>query len=60
MKDKIEFGLRLLIGFMLAFSGLNKLFGFMPLPDMGETGNAFMLALDQSIYIELPTFYRTP
>ena len=44
-------GLRILIGMLLAVSGLNKFFGFMPMPEMTETGMAFMMALVKSKYI---------
>ena len=45
MKNKIEMGL------MLTFSGLNKLMGFMPMPEMAEAGTAFMSALAETKYI---------
>ena len=54
MKNKVEMGLRILIGMLLAVSGLNKFFGFMPMPEMTETGMAFMMVLVKSKYI-MPT-----
>jgi putative oxidoreductase len=54
MKNRIEMGLRILIGIMLAMSGLNKLFGFMPMHEMSEAGSGFMTALSQAKYI-IPT-----
>ncbi|MBC8312115.1 MAG: DoxX family membrane protein [Candidatus Marinimicrobia bacterium] len=54
MKNKIEMGLRILVGMLLAVSGLNKFFEFMPMPEMTESGMAFMMALVQSKYI-MPT-----
>lgn len=51
MKNKIEMGFRILIGLMLAMSGLNKLFGFMPMPEMSESGSTFMEALNHAKYI---------
>jgi|TARA_B110000467_G_scaffold41400_1_gene38030 uncharacterized membrane protein YphA (DoxX/SURF4 family) len=51
MKYKIEMGLRILIGMLLAVSGSNKLLAFMPMPEMTESGMALMVALVQSKYI---------
>jgi putative oxidoreductase len=51
MKNKIEMGLRILIGMLLAISGLNKFIGIMPMPEMTEVGMNLMMALVKSKYV---------
>ncbi|MBT3519175.1 MAG: DoxX family membrane protein, partial [Candidatus Marinimicrobia bacterium] len=51
MKNKIEMGLRIVIGALLLMSGLNKFFNFMPTPEMTESAGLFMMALGETGYI---------
>ena len=51
MKNKIEMGSRILIGMLLAISGLNKFIGIMPMPEMTEVGMNLMMALVKSKYV---------
>ncbi|MGY8781441.1 MAG: DoxX family protein [Fidelibacterota bacterium] len=51
MKNKIEMGLRILIGALLLMSGLNKFFNFMPTPEMTDSAGSFMMALFSTGYI---------
>lgn len=51
MKDKIEMGLRILIGVLLLMSGLNKFFNFMQMPELTDSAGSFMTALFSTGYI---------
>ena len=47
-------GIRILMGLLLANSGFNKFFNYMPMPEMTEAAMAFMMALVGAKYI-MPT-----
>ena len=51
MKNKIFTGARLLFGFIMVNSGLNKFLNYMPIPEMTESAEALMGALGASIYV---------
>ena len=51
MKNKFFNGVRILFGLMMSNSGLNKFFNYMPIPEMTESAEALMGALNASIYI---------
>ena len=51
MKNKIFTGARILFGFMMVNSGLNKFLNYMPIPEMTESAEALMVALGASIYV---------
>lgn len=51
MKDKILLGVSVLLGLMMAVSGLNKFIGFMQMPEMPEAAGATMGALVASGWI---------
>ena len=51
MKNKIFTGARILFGFMMVNSGLNKFLNYMPIPEMTESAEALMGALGASIYV---------
>ena len=51
MKNKIFTGARILFGFMMVNSGLNKFLNYMPIPEMTESAEALMAALGASIYV---------
>ena len=51
MKNKIFTVARILFGFMMVNSGLNKFLNYMPIPEMTESAEALMGALGASIYV---------
>jgi uncharacterized membrane protein YphA (DoxX/SURF4 family) len=51
MKNKIFTGVRIFFGFMMVNSGLNKFLNYMPIPEITESAEALMGALDASIYV---------
>lgn len=51
MKNKIFTSARILFGFMMVNSGLNKFLNYMPIPEMTESAEALMVALGASIYV---------
>tara|TARA_Y100000385_G_C12969041_1_gene583186 strand:+ start:462 stop:854 length:393 start_codon:yes stop_codon:yes gene_type:complete len=51
MKNKIFTGARIFFGFMMVNSGLNKFLNYMPIPEMSESAEALMGALDAGIYV---------
>ena len=51
MKNKIFTVARILFGFMMVNSGLNKFLNYMPIPEMTESAEALMAALGASIYV---------
>ena len=43
--------LRVILGLGLLFFGLNKFFGFMPIPELPEDASSFMSSLEASGYV---------
>jgi uncharacterized membrane protein YphA (DoxX/SURF4 family) len=43
--------LRVILGLGLIFFGLNKFFGFMPIPELPEDASSFMTSLEASGYV---------
>lgn len=51
MIQKVEIGIRIIIGLLLVNSGLNKFIGYMPMPEMTESATSLMIALAGSGFI---------
>ena len=51
MKNKIFISVRILFALMMINSGLNKLFNFMPIPEMSAAAGELMEAFSSSGYI---------
>ncbi len=51
MKQKINVGVRILLGLILTVFGLNKFFSFMPMPEFSEPAGALMGAFMEAGYL---------